>query len=99
MLPRHGTGLEKAASRRRPGERSPSFVAGRALRSLRRRAVATIDFHVTSECSQECAYCWGPQGTLRRYGPSLDVTDLDALVARTDFGAPKHAVHSSGWSR
>jgi MoaA/NifB/PqqE/SkfB family radical SAM enzyme len=23
--------------------------------------VATIDFHVTSECSQECPYCWGPQ--------------------------------------
>ena len=26
-----------------------------------RRSVATIDFHVTSECSQECPYCWGPQ--------------------------------------
>ncbi|UCC48930.1 MAG: radical SAM protein [Gemmatimonadota bacterium] len=23
--------------------------------------VATIDFHVTSECNQECTYCWGPQ--------------------------------------
>lgn len=23
--------------------------------------VATIDFHVTSECGQECPYCWGPQ--------------------------------------
>lgn len=23
--------------------------------------VSTIDFHVTSECSQECPYCWGPQ--------------------------------------
>jgi MoaA/NifB/PqqE/SkfB family radical SAM enzyme len=23
--------------------------------------VATIDFHVTSECNQECPYCWGPQ--------------------------------------
>lgn len=23
--------------------------------------IATIDFHVTSECSQECPYCWGPQ--------------------------------------
>ncbi|KPK82311.1 MAG: hypothetical protein AMS25_03025 [Gemmatimonas sp. SM23_52] len=23
--------------------------------------VVTIDFHVTSECSQECPYCWGPQ--------------------------------------
>jgi MoaA/NifB/PqqE/SkfB family radical SAM enzyme len=23
--------------------------------------VSTIDFHVTCECNQECAYCWGPQ--------------------------------------
>jgi pyrroloquinoline quinone biosynthesis protein E len=23
--------------------------------------VSTIDFHVTSECSQDCPYCWGPQ--------------------------------------
>ncbi len=23
--------------------------------------VVTIDFHVTSDCSQECPYCWGPQ--------------------------------------
>jgi MoaA/NifB/PqqE/SkfB family radical SAM enzyme len=23
---------------------------------------ATIDFHVTSDCEQECPYCWGPQG-------------------------------------
>ncbi len=22
---------------------------------------ATIDFHVTCECNQECPYCWGPQ--------------------------------------
>jgi MoaA/NifB/PqqE/SkfB family radical SAM enzyme len=22
--------------------------------------IATIDFHITSECSQECPYCWGP---------------------------------------
>jgi len=25
-------------------------------------AVVTIDFHVTSDCNQECPYCWGPQG-------------------------------------
>lgn len=29
--------------------------------SRTRTAVVTIDFHVTSECSQECPYCWGPQ--------------------------------------
>jgi pyruvate-formate lyase-activating enzyme len=26
-----------------------------------RNSVVTIDFHVTSECSQDCPYCWGPQ--------------------------------------
>lgn len=25
------------------------------------KLVSTIDFHVTSECNQECPYCWGPQ--------------------------------------
>jgi MoaA/NifB/PqqE/SkfB family radical SAM enzyme len=25
-------------------------------------SIATIDFHVTSRCSQECPYCWGPLG-------------------------------------
>ena len=25
-------------------------------------AVATIDFHVTDECNQDCPYCWGPRG-------------------------------------
>ncbi len=24
-------------------------------------ALATIDYHVTSRCNQECPYCWGPQ--------------------------------------
>jgi MoaA/NifB/PqqE/SkfB family radical SAM enzyme len=27
----------------------------------RTKLVSTIDFHVTSECNQECPYCWGPQ--------------------------------------
>lgn len=25
------------------------------------KKVATIDFHVTSECNQSCPYCWGPR--------------------------------------
>ncbi len=33
------------------------FLAGRYLR----KSVVTIDFHVTSKCSQHCPYCWGPQ--------------------------------------
>ncbi len=26
--------------------------------------VATIDFHVTSACTQDCVYCWGPPRTM-----------------------------------
>jgi MoaA/NifB/PqqE/SkfB family radical SAM enzyme len=48
-----------------------------------------------------------PDGTLTvpagsdylNYGPFLEVENLDALLARTDFDAPKHRLHSAGWSR
>lgn len=36
--------------------------------------VSTIDFHITSECSQECPYCWGPQG--------YEETSVDTAMAR-----------------
>jgi MoaA/NifB/PqqE/SkfB family radical SAM enzyme len=38
-------------------------------------------------------------GRYADYGPFLDVDDLDELLARTDFDAPKHLRHSKGWSR
>lgn len=41
-------------------------------------AVATIDFHVTSECSQQCPYCWGPQGYEER---AVDTATARAIVA------------------
>jgi MoaA/NifB/PqqE/SkfB family radical SAM enzyme len=48
-----------------------------------------------------------PNGTLTvpsggeylNYGPFLEVEDLEATLARTDFDAPKHVTHSKGWSR
>jgi MoaA/NifB/PqqE/SkfB family radical SAM enzyme len=48
-----------------------------------------------------------PDGTLTvpsgqdflNYGPFLEVDDLAATLARTDFDAPKHKSHSKGWSR
>ncbi len=48
-----------------------------------------------------------PDGTLtvpvgaefRNYGPFLEVDDLDALLAATEFDAPKHQRHAAGWSR
>jgi MoaA/NifB/PqqE/SkfB family radical SAM enzyme len=36
-----------------------------ARRRVSTAGVATIDFHVTSDCSQSCPYCWGPQGFQR----------------------------------
>jgi hypothetical protein len=41
-----------------------------------------------------------PSGAdFRNYGPFLEVSDLDALLARTDFDAPKHRRHAQGWTR
>ncbi len=36
-------------------------------------AFATIDYHVTSHCNQECPYCWGPQ--------NFDETEVDSKTA------------------
>jgi MoaA/NifB/PqqE/SkfB family radical SAM enzyme len=45
--------------------------------------VATIDFHVTSECSQECPYCWGPQSI-----DAVDTAAAQAIIAKiADYGA------------
>ena len=46
--------------------------------------VATIDFHVTSECNQECPYCWGPQGFEK---PVDTVTALRIIERVKAFGA------------
>lgn len=48
--------------------------------------IATIDFHVTSECSQECPYCWGPQGFAR----VVDTATARRIIARVkDVGAAR----------
>ncbi len=33
--------------------------------------IVSIDFHVTSGCTQDCAYCWGPRGFRRSPSTSL----------------------------
>jgi MoaA/NifB/PqqE/SkfB family radical SAM enzyme len=51
-----------------------------------RLAIATIDFHVTTECSQECPYCWGPQGLAR----VVDTETAQRIIARVkDVGASR----------
>ena len=41
-----------------------------------------------------------PSGSaFRNYGPFLEIDDIDALLSKTDFDAPKHQRHAAGWSR
>lgn len=54
--------------------------------------VVTIDFHVTSECNQECPYCWGPQG----FENPVDTATAAAIVGKiADVGA-RRAVFTGG---
>lgn len=53
--------------------------------------VATIDFHVTSECSQECAYCWGPQGI-----PDVDTETALAIITKIAAGSARRIVFTGG---
>jgi len=53
--------------------------------------VESFDFHVTSECSQECAYCWGPQG--------IDAVDTDtalAIISKIASGGSRRIVFTGG---
>lgn len=48
--------------------------------------VATIDFHVTSECSQECPYCWGPQD----FENPVDTAEALGIISRVrEVGATR----------
>ncbi len=53
--------------------------------------VATFDFHVTSECSQECAYCWGPQSI-----EAVDTATALAIVARIAESGATRIVFTGG---
>lgn len=53
--------------------------------------VATIDFHVTSECNQECPYCWGPQDI-----DAVDTTTALKIVSRIAAGPARRIVFTGG---
>jgi MoaA/NifB/PqqE/SkfB family radical SAM enzyme len=53
--------------------------------------VATFDFHVTSECSQECAYCWGPLGI-----PEVDTGTALAIISKIRSGGSRRIVFTGG---
>jgi len=41
--------------------------------------VVTMDFHVTSDCNQECPYCWGPQGFEQPVGTKAALRIIDRI--------------------
>lgn len=53
--------------------------------------VATFDFHLTSECSQECAYCWGPQSI-----PEVDTETAFAIISKIATGGTRRIVFTGG---
>jgi sulfatase maturation enzyme AslB (radical SAM superfamily) len=53
--------------------------------------VSTIDFHVTSQCSQECAYCWGPQGI-----PEVDTETALAIIEKIATSGIRRIVFTGG---
>lgn len=55
-------------------------------------SVATIDFHVTSECSQECPYCWGPQD----YEDPVDTATAEAIVRKVAETGARRIVFTGG---
>jgi len=52
---------------------------------------ATIDFHVTSECSQECPYCWGPHDV-----SAVDTATALAIVKRIAAVGARRIVFTGG---
>jgi MoaA/NifB/PqqE/SkfB family radical SAM enzyme len=53
--------------------------------------VATIDFHVTCECNQECPYCWGPQDI-----EAVDTKTALKIVSRIAAGPARRIVFTGG---
>jgi MoaA/NifB/PqqE/SkfB family radical SAM enzyme len=54
--------------------------------------VVTIDYHVTSDCNQECPYCWGPQG----YEHPLDTPSAEAVVRKVAAVGARRIVFTGG---
>lgn len=54
--------------------------------------IVTIDFHVTSECNQECPYCWGPQG----FKHPLDTATALRIVDKVKAVGARRIVFTGG---
>jgi len=53
--------------------------------------IVTIDFHVTAECTQECPYCWGPQGL-----EAVDTGTALAIVRKIAASGARRIVFTGG---
>ena len=54
--------------------------------------VVTVDFHVTSECSQECPYCWGPQD----FEHPVDTATAQAIIRKIASIGARRVVFTGG---
>lgn len=55
--------------------------------------VATLDFHVTAACTQDCAYCWGPP---RHMPVSVDTQAALAVIDRVRAFGVRRIVFTGG---
>lgn len=53
--------------------------------------LVTVDFHVTSDCNQECPYCWGPQGV-----EQVDTETASAIVRKVAAIGARRIVFTGG---
>jgi MoaA/NifB/PqqE/SkfB family radical SAM enzyme len=49
-----------------------------ALKPIKLNGVSTVDFHITTKCSQACPYCWGP----RRFRNPVNTESAKRIIAR-----------------
>jgi len=61
-------------------------------RGRRASSVVTVDLHVTSECSQECPYCWGPKG----YEGPVDTATALSIVEHVKTVGARRIVFTGG---
>ena len=54
--------------------------------------ITTVDFHVTSDCSQDCPYCWGPQD----YEYPVDTLTALRVISRIKNMGARRIVFTGG---
>jgi MoaA/NifB/PqqE/SkfB family radical SAM enzyme len=72
--------------------RNDDSIKGDAMSRPRRFPVVTIDFHVTSACSQDCPYCWGPSG----YERPVDTSSALEIIDRIRHVGARRIVFTGG---